>query len=142
MRHKKDTFKIGHSSSHRRAFLANMLRALIVNGRIKTTLAKAKHLRRYADRMVTLAKKNSLASRRQAVAELMISYNTLSPQQSRAAKEGDISSYNDDRRVIKVLFDEIGKRFESRNGGYTRIIKKKVRTGDSSPMCFIEYLAD
>lgn len=142
MRHKKDTFKIGHNSSHRRAFIANMLKALIVNGRIKTTVAKAKQLRRYADRMVTLAKKNSLASRRQAIAELMIRFNTLSAKEARAAKEGNTSTYNDDRKVIKILFEEIGKRFDERNGGYTRIIKKQARTGDASPMCFIEYLSE
>ena len=76
MRHGKHTFKIGRTASHRRCMIANMLKALIEHGRIETTVTKAKELRRHADRMITLAKKNTLSSRRLAVAELMVSYNT------------------------------------------------------------------
>lgn len=141
MRHCKDTFKIGRTASHRRCMIANMLKSLIEHGRIETTERKAKELRRHADKMVTLAKKNTLASKRKAVAELMISYNALTPKQARAAKAGNKSSHNTDRKVIGKLFTELGPRFATRNGGYTRIIKKDFRVGDSAPTCFIEYLS-
>ena len=142
MRHRKSTFKLNRNSSHRRCMMANMLKALIHHGRIETTVPKAKELRRYADKMVTLAKKNSLASRRQAIAELMIRFNTLTPKQARAAKEGDISSYNVDRQVIGQLFDDLGPRFAERNGGYTRIVRTDRRAGDNAEKCVIEFLAD
>lgn len=142
MRHKHNTLKLGRTSSHRRCMIANMLKSLITNGRLSTTLAKAKVLRSYADRMVTLAKKNTLASRRQAIAEMMIRYNSLTPKEARRARQGDKSSYNNDRQVIEVLFDELAKRFENRQGGYTRIIKSHNRSGDNAQTCIIEYLAD
>lgn len=141
MRHGKDTFKIGRTASHRRCMIANMLKALIEHGRIETTERKAKELRRHADYMVTLAKKNTLASRRQAVAELMITYNALTSKEARAAKAGKADSHNTDRKIIGKLFGELASRFATRNGGYTRIIKKDFRIGDSAPSCYIEYLA-
>jgi large subunit ribosomal protein L17 len=141
MRHAKDTFKIGRTASHRRCMIANMLKALIEHGRIETTERKAKELRRHADHMITLAKKNTLASRRRAVGELMIAYNALTSKEARAAKAGKTQSHNADRKVIGKLFSELGPRFATRNGGYTRIIKKGFRIGDNAPSCFIEYLA-
>lgn len=119
---------------------ANMLKSLIVHGRIETTLPKAKALRRYADKMVTLAKKNTLADRRRAIAELMIRYNQLTPKEARLAKSGDTSAYNTDRQVIDILFGEIGTRFASRQGGYTRIVKSDKRVGDNAQNCIIEFL--
>ena len=119
---------------------ANMLKALIEHGQIETTLPKAKALRRHADKMVTLAKKNTLADRRRAIAILMIRFNTLTPKQAREAKEGNTSSYNVDRRVIDILFGEIGTRFASRQGGYTRIVKGARRVGDNAQSCIIEFL--
>lgn len=142
MRHRKDTCKLNRTTSHRRCMFANMLKSLILNGSIQTTVAKAKALRRYAERMVTLAKKNTLASRRQAIAQMMIRYNTLTPKEARAAKSGDQSSFNGDRFVIDKLFDTYGVRFAARNGGYTRIIKGARRVGDNAQKCVIEYLAD
>jgi large subunit ribosomal protein L17 len=121
--------------------IANMLKSLIEHGRIETTVVKAKELRRHADKMVTLAKKNTLASRRQAIAYMMISYNALTPKEARAAKKGDTSAYNTDRQVIGTLFGELAQRFAARQGGYTRIIKKGNRVGDSAPTCIIEYIA-
>lgn len=117
-----------------------MLKSLIEHGRIETTVAKAKILKRYADKMVTLAKENTLATRRRAIAELMIRYNPLTPKEARAAKAGDKSSYNGDRIVVEKLFSEIGPRFTNRNGGYTRIVKTSRRLGDNAPSCIIEYL--
>ncbi len=140
MRHGKDTFKIGRTASHRRCLIANMLKSLIDSGRIETTERKAKQLKRHADKMITLAKKNTLASRRRAIAELMINYNPLTTKEARAAKAGNKQSYNADRRVIDKLFGELSQRFAERNGGYTRVIKKDFRVGDNAPMCYIEYL--
>ncbi len=140
MRHGKDTFKIGRTASHRRCMIANMLKSLIEHGRIETTERKAKELRRHADHMVTLAKKNTLASRRRAIAELMITYNTLTTKQARAIKTGKTKGLNTDRKVVGKLFGELAQRFATRNGGFTRIIKKDFRVGDNAPSVFIEYL--
>ncbi len=142
MRHLKNTIKLNRTSSHRRCLFANMLKSLIVHGRIETTISKGMILKRYADQMVTLAKKGTLASRRKAIGELMIRFNTLTPKEARAAKNGDTSAYNDDRKVIDILFSEIGPRFTARNGGYTRVIKNRRRQGDNAQTCIIEYLAD
>lgn len=140
MRHLKDRRKLNRTTSHRRCLMANMLKSLILNERIETTVPKAKLLRRYADRMITLAKKNTLASRRRAIGQMMIRFNSLTPKQARAAKNGDTSSYNDDRRVIDKLFGDLGPRFASRNGGYTRVIRSDRRVGDNAQTCIIEYL--
>ena len=142
MRHRKNTIKLNRTSSHRRCMFANMLKSLIEHGRIQTTVAKAKILRGYADRMITLAKRNTLASRRRAIAELMISFNALTPKQAREAKENKLSAYNSDRHIIKELFEVLGPRFNRRQGGYTRIVKGGHRVGDNAQVCLIEYLAD
>ena len=140
MRHGKDTFKIGRTASHRRCMIANMLKALIEHGRIETTERKAKELRRHADHMVTLAKKNTLASRRKAIAELMITFNAFTSKEARAMKTGKADPRNTDRKVIGKLFGELAERFATRNGGFTRIIKKDFRIGDNAPSVYIEYL--
>lgn len=142
MRHLKDTCKLNRTTSHRRCLFANMLKSLIENERIETTVPKAKALRRYADRMVTLAKKNTLASRREAIRQMMIRFNTLTNKEERAARSGEKNSYNTDRVVIDKLFTQLGTRFASRNGGYTRIIKSRRRVGDNAQTCIIEYLSE
>jgi large subunit ribosomal protein L17 len=119
-----------------------MLKSLIHHGRIETTVPKAKELRRYADRMVGLAKKNDLSSRRQAIAELMIRFNALTSKEARAAKAGNTETYNTDRTVISTLFGQIGPRFLARNGGYTRITRTGHRVGDNSEKCIIEFLGE
>jgi len=116
MRHRKRTEKLGRTSSHREAMLANMVCSLIQEKRIRTTLAKAKIARRYAERAVTLGKRNTLATRRQAIARL---------HQTDAVKE---------------LFDVIAPAFADREGGYTRITKIGRRSSDSSEMCFLEWV--
>jgi large subunit ribosomal protein L17 len=121
---------------------ANMLKSLVTHERIETTIPKAKALRRYADKLITLAKKNSLAARRQAIGEMMIRFNQLTDKEERAARNGNTSAYNDDRKVIQKLFGTLGVRFAARNGGYTRIIKNRHRIGDNAQTCIIEYLAD
>jgi len=140
MRHLKDTCKLNRTTSHRRCMFANMLKSLITYGRLETTVPKAKALRRYADKMITLAKKNTLASRRDAIAELMIRFNPLTDKEARAARNGDTSGYNADRFVVQHLFDTLGPRFAERQGGYTRIVKGSRRKGDNSQKCFIEYI--
>lgn len=143
MRHRNHTFKVGRTASHRRCMMANMLKSLILNGRIETTVTKAKELRRHADRMVTLAKKDTLASRRAAIARLMVRYNALSSKEARLVKEKqDKDAFNGDRAVIDVLFGQLGPRFKERQGGYTRILRTASSVGDSAPRCLIEYLAN
>lgn len=140
MRHAKHTFKIGRTGSHRRCMLANMLKSLIENERISTTVAKAKELRRHADRMITLAKRNTLVSKRDAISKMHIVYNHLTTKEAREVKAGDQSSYSRDRLVINKLFGPLRERFLERKGGYTRIIRTADRVGDSAPTCYIEYL--
>lgn len=143
MRHRKHTFKIGRTGSHNRCLLANMLKSLVEHERIETTVTKAKELRRHADRLITLAKKNTLATRRQAIANMMIRFNTLTPKEARALKNNpeDTSACNGDRKVVGKLFTDLAERFATRAGGYTRIIRKGQRVGDNASTCYIEYLA-
>lgn len=142
MRHQNQTCKLNRTTSHRRCLFANLLKSLVTHEELTTTIAKAKALRRYADQLITLAKKGTLSARRQAIADLMIQFNSLTPKEARAAKEGDTSAFNDDRLVIDKLFGELGQRFASRKGGYTRIIKKGFRVGDNAQTCVIQYLKD
>ena len=141
MRHAKRSAKLSRTTAHRRCLFATMLKSLIFHEKIVTTVPKAKELRRFADQMVTLAKHNTLATRRRAIAELMVRYNTLTPKERRAAKSGNTSSYNVDRQVIEKLFGVLGPRFQSRQGGYTRITRlPHARMGDQGSQCSLEYL--
>lgn len=141
MRHRKSRFKLGRNTGHRRSLVANMLKSLIEHERIVTTEAKAKILRKHADHMITLAKKGTLASRRQAIGELMVRFNSLTPKEARAAKNGNPSAYNNDRKVVRKLFGDLGPRYAERQGGYTRLIKTAgVQQGNNSEKCIIEYL--
>lgn len=142
MRHRKDTRKLGRTTSHRRALSANMLKALVQEERIVTTVAKGKSLKREADKLITLAKKNSLAARRCAIAKLSIRYNPLTSKEKRRAKEGDTTAYNTDRKVIGKLFDTLGPRFAERPGGYTRLVRLGNRVGDNAQTCVLEFLSD
>ena len=116
MRHLNQGRKLNRTSSHRKALFRNLVLSLIEHERIKTTDAKAKELRRYADRMVTLGKRGDLAARRLASAYLMTS-----------------------EAVVK-LFDTIGPRFGDRNGGYTRVIRTGWNKGDGADKAFLELL--
>src|SRR5580658_2446019 len=115
MRHQNTGRKLSRTSAHRKALFANLCLSLIAHERIRTTDAKAKDLRRFADRMVTLGKQGDLAARRRAFAFL----------QSRDA--------------VKKLFDEIAPRFKDRNGGYTRVVKFGHRRGDATMLSVIEF---
>jgi len=121
MRHQRKTVKLGRTAEHRNALLANQTLSLIEHGRIKTTLAKAKAVRPLAEKVVTLAKRNTLHSRRRALA-------ILHNNSARTAKA-----------VVK-LFSEIGPRNAARLGGYTRIVKLGPRMSDSAPMAYIEWV--
>ncbi|MCB1136192.1 MAG: 50S ribosomal protein L17 [Chlamydiia bacterium] len=142
MRHQKRTVKLNRNASHRRCLFANMLKSLIVNGRIETSVAKGKELRRLADKMVTIGKDDSIANRRRAKAKLMIRHNPLTSKEARAAKAGDKSAYNTDRQVLPELFEVLGRRFAERQGGYTRLVRTGRRVGDNAEMCVLEFLAD
>src|SRR5690606_34567570 len=140
MRHRKRTFKVGRTGAHRRAMLANMVKSLIENERIETTVVKAKELRRHAEKMITIAKKNTLDAKRSAISTLRVAFNPLTTKEARTVKGGDKESYSRDRLVIDKLFGELRTRYSARNGGYTRIIRKGDRIGDNAPTCYIEYL--
>jgi len=116
MRHKVGGRKLQRTSAHRLALFRNMAAALIKHEQITTTTAKAKELRPYVEKLVTLAKKAGLSNRRLAHARLL-----------------------DDAQLVK-LFDVIGPRYASRAGGYTRVIKAGVRASDASPMAIIEFV--
>jgi large subunit ribosomal protein L17 len=115
MRHRKHTAKLGMKSQHRRATLANMVCSLITHSRITTTVAKAKEARRYADKMVTLAKKGTLHHRRQALAFLR------------------------HKPSVAKLFAELGQQHNDRAGGYTRIIRLGQRQGDAAEVVILEW---
>lgn len=116
MRHRRHRYRLGRVTAHRWALLRNLLVALFRHERITTTEAKAKALRPLADRMITLAKRESLHARRQVLA--------LVP----------------DVEVVGRLFDTIAARFADRPGGYTRILKNGVRRGDAAPLVFVELI--
>ncbi|EHM37218.1 50S ribosomal protein L17 [Anaeroglobus geminatus] len=108
--------KLGRDSSARKALLRGIVTSLFRYERIETTEAKAKELRKIAEKMLTLAKRGDLHARRQALAYMM------------------------DKDVVKKLFDEVAPKYKDRQGGYTRIIKTGVRQGDAAPMVIIELV--
>lgn len=141
MRHRNRNMKLGRDGAHQRCLLANLLKSLVSHERIETTVSKAKVLKSSADKLITLAKEQTLASRRRAIAKLMVRFNALTPKEARAAKAGDTSAFNDDRLVITKLFGDLATRFAERQGGYTRIIRTGFRRGDDAETCVIEYLS-
>lgn len=110
--------RLGGSSSHQKALLANLATSLFEHGRIKTTEPKARALRPYAEKLITHAKKGALHNRREVLKKIR------------------------DKDVVHVLFEEIGPFFADRNGGYTRIIKVEPRKGDNAPMAVIELVRE
>ena len=116
MRHRLGLRKLNRTSSHRLAMLRNMTVSLLRHETIKTTLPKAKELRRVVEPIITLGKKPSLANRRLAFDRLR------------------------DREIVVKLFDEVGPRFATRNGGYLRILKCGFRDGDNAPMALVSLL--
>jgi large subunit ribosomal protein L17 len=116
MRHRVGGRKLQRTSSHRTALFRNMAAALIKHEQITTTLAKAKELRPYTEKLVTLAKKGGLSNRRLAHARLL-----------------------DDKQLVK-LFDTLAERYKTRNGGYIRIVKAGIRMSDAASMAVIEFV--
>ncbi len=131
MRHRKAFRKLGRTSTHRHAMLANLAMALVEHGRIRTTEPKAKELRRVAERLVTMGKKGTLSDRRRAFGYL----GGVSKHQRE-----DIMEPCRQEKVVETLFDDLAVRFKDRPGGYTRIIKLDRRKGDAAPMAFIEFV--
>jgi large subunit ribosomal protein L17 len=116
MRHGHGLRKLNRTSSHRLAMLRNMMNSLLTHETIKTTVPKAKELRRVVEPMITLAKEPTLANRRLAFDRLR------------------------DRDVVVKLFNELGPRFKARPGGYTRILKMGFRVGDNAPMALVQLV--
>ena len=116
MRHRKSGRILGRKSSHRKAMYKNMAASLILHEQIKTTLPKAKELRRVVEPLITLAKKDGVANRRLAFDRLR------------------------DKRTVGKLFNELGPRFKDRPGGYLRILKIGFRPGDAAPMALVQLL--
>ncbi|MEA2102159.1 MAG: 50S ribosomal protein L17 [Thermodesulfobacteriota bacterium] len=116
MNHRIAGRKLGRTTDHKEAMLKNMVTSLIIHERIETTEARAKELRRMADRMITLGKRGNLASIRRA---------------GKTVKT---------REALGKLFDELAPKFEGRNGGYTRIIHSRTRKGDGAPMVIMEWV--
>lgn len=116
MRHRKSGRKFNRTSAHRKAMFRNMTASLVEHELIKTTLPKAKELRRVAEPLITLAKSDSVANRRLAFARLR------------------------DRDAVTKLFNELGPRYQTRPGGYLRILKCGFRAGDNAPMAYVELV--
>ncbi|MFV9614426.1 MAG: 50S ribosomal protein L17 [Gammaproteobacteria bacterium] len=116
MRHNKSGRKLNRNSSHRKAMFSNMANSLFDHEIIKTTLPKAKELRRVAEPLITLAKSDSVSNRRSAFSKLR------------------------DKEMVGKLFNELAPRYKERPGGYTRILKCGFRSGDSAPMAYIELV--
>ena len=116
MRHRKTGRRLNRTASHRKAMFANMAVSLFRHEQIKTTLPKAKELRRVAEPLITLAKTASVANRRRAFARLR------------------------EREIVTKLFDELGPHFADRPGGYLRILKCGHRIGDNAPMAFVQLV--
>ncbi|MEE2805190.1 MAG: 50S ribosomal protein L17 [Pseudomonadota bacterium] len=116
MRHQKTGRKLGRTSSHRQAMFRNMAVSLFRHEQIRTTLPKAKELRRVAEPLITLAKNPTMARRRLAFARLR------------------------DQAIVSKLFDELAPRYKERAGGYTRILKSGFRRGDNAPMAYVQLV--
>jgi large subunit ribosomal protein L17 len=116
MRHRKTIDKLNRTASHRKATLANLSAALFKNKHIQTTEAKAKATRRFSEQLITLAKKETVHARRIALKKLR------------------------QRKIVKILFDEIAPRYEERSGGYTRVVKLGQRAGDGAHMAILELV--
>ncbi len=116
MRHRKSGRRLNRTSSHRRAMMRNMAASLFRHEQIKTTVPKAKELRRFAEPLITLAKEPTVANRRLAFARLR------------------------DREMVQKLFDNLGQRYQARPGGYTRILKCGYRAGDAAPMAYVQLV--
>ena len=137
MRHRKSGRRLGRNSAHRKAMYRNMVTSLMVHGRIKTTEAKAKELRRIADRVITMGKRVPPSS-----------LESLSGEELKAAQARRLHfirrarRWVNDKDALERLFGEYAERYKQRPGGYTRILKVGFRNGDQAPMALIELVGD
>jgi large subunit ribosomal protein L17 len=134
MRHLKRTAKLGRTSEHRNAMLANLVCSLIKHKRVTTTLAKAKAARSVAEKMVTLGKSGTLHARRLAAARLRTHGPTVQLTKDERQK------WHQGEDVLRILFAEIAPAFKERNGGYTRILKLNQRQGDAATRAILEWV--
>jgi len=118
MRHRVEGRKFGRETDARRLMMRNLVKSMVEHGQINTTLAKAKEMRRFVERVVTYGKNNTVHSRR-------LAYSVLG-----------------DRDLVKKLFDDIAPAFANRNGGYTRVLKAGFRRGDNAPMAIIQFVEE
>lgn len=116
MRHGRTGNKLSRTTSHRKAMLANMAASLVEHKKIKTTLSKAKEARKIVERLITFAKKNTLAARRHVLKTIR------------------------DKKAVQILFNEIAPQYTNRNGGYTRIVKLGQRLGDGASLAYLELV--
>ena len=117
MRHKKSGRQLNRNSTHRKSLMKNLTLSLFKHEQIETSLAKEKELRRTAEPLITLAKKDNLMRRRMAYSKIR------------------------DKKVVKKLFEDLGPRFKERNGGYLRILKNGFKSGDASPKAFVKLVS-
>jgi large subunit ribosomal protein L17 len=135
MRHLKAGRKLGRNASHRRSLYRNLAVALFQHERIITTLAKAKAVRPFVEKLITLARRGDLHARRLVIAR-------LGPSRDTEVKPGDEADA-DHRSIVQKLFSDIGPRFKDRPGGYTRIVKRhQRRLGDGGPTAYLELLKE
>jgi large subunit ribosomal protein L17 len=151
MRHNVSGYKLGRTSSHRKAMWRNMAIALFTHGQITTSIPKAKSVKPLVEKLITMAKKGDLASRRQVIKVLgnpiLVDRDLKeSSRKELAADNYRVNKYHelkDGPRVVKKLFDEIAPRYSERAGGYTRIIKlSRYRIGDGTQLCVLQLISD
>ena len=118
MRHRVREFKVGRKPAHARAMIANQVSSLIMEGKIRTTVVKAKETRRLTEKMITLGKKGTLHARRRAISKI------------------------GNKEAVKKLFAEVAPLYMERDGGYTRIIRLGFRRGDAAEMCYLEFVQE
>ncbi|MCB9763122.1 MAG: 50S ribosomal protein L17 [Alphaproteobacteria bacterium] len=135
MRHMKAGRKLGRNSSHRKAMYRNMVTSLMLHGRIRTTDAKAKELRRIADRVITLGKRVPPSKLAALDGEELVKAQAERVHAIRQARKFIV-----DRDVLHRVFNEYSERYQTRPGGYTRLVKLGFRTGDNAPMTLIELM--
>ena len=116
MRHRRTGNKLGRTTSHRKAMLSNMATSLVEHKKIRTTHAKAKEARKVVERLITFAKKGTVAARRQVLKTIR------------------------NKEIVKILFDEVAPKYADRNGGYTRIVKLGRRVGDGASLACLELV--
>ena len=148
MRHKVDRRKLGLPSDQRKALLTNLARQFVRHGYVHTTLGRAKELRRIVEKLITLGKKDTVASRRQA-RKILVGHSASSPRPEKLlAGKTDAEKFEllkersliNGEDLVAHLFDNVAPRYANRNGGYTRLTRTGVRRGDAAPTAVLELV--